>query len=51
MDRDMKKLLLFATVFALAIVARNHWTSGSLGIPDMEINVQFNFSLKDPHWP
>lgn len=46
MDRDMKKWLLFATVFALAIVATSNWTSGNVGIPDLEIKVQFNFSLK-----
>lgn len=45
MERDMKKVILFATVLALAIVAKNVWTSGGTEFPHVEIDVQFRFSL------
>ena len=45
MDRDMKKIIFFATVLLLAIVAKNVWTSGGTEFPHVEIDVQFKFSL------
>lgn len=46
MQSDMKKMLLFVTVCALAIVARSTWTSGYTDFPDLEIDVQFKVTVK-----
>ena len=46
MSRDMKKVMLFATVLALAIVAGSALTSGNVGFPDLEIDVRFKVSVK-----
>lgn len=46
MNGNMKKILLFVTVCALAIVAGSVWTSREVGFPDLEINVQFKVSVK-----
>lgn len=46
MNGNMKKLLLFAIVCALAIVAGSTWTSGNVGFPDLEIDVRLKVSVK-----
>lgn len=46
MNRNMKKIVFFATVCALAIVAGSVWTSREVGFPDLEINVQLKVSVK-----
>ena len=45
MNENMKKILIFVTVLALAIVAKSVWTSSAQGIPSVEIDVQFKISV------
>jgi len=45
MNNDMKKILLFVTVFAVAVAVKSNWSSLPEKFPGVEISIQLHLSI------